>query len=97
MDAGLKRDVPSFEDSGGEFSVVKDLTPSLYAKRRKSQTFVKKAGEQHDDTTNNRACVVYAEQAARDLVAALQLAHARFQLRNTLLFGGLVLTGWAAV
>ena len=62
MDAGLKRDVPSFEDSGGEFSVVKDLTLSLYAKRRKSQTFVKKAGEQHDDTTNNRACVVYAER-----------------------------------
>ena len=30
MDAGLKRDVPSFEDSGGEFSVVKDLMPSLY-------------------------------------------------------------------
>ena len=37
MDAGLKRDVPSFEDSGGEFSVVKDLTPLLYAKCKKSQ------------------------------------------------------------
>ena len=44
MDAGLKRDVPSFEDSGGEFSVVKDLTPSLYAKRRKSQAFRKMGG-----------------------------------------------------
>ena len=61
--------------------------------RREASFFI---GE-NDDTTNNRACGAYAEQAARDLVAALQLAHARFELRNALLFGGLVLTGWAAV
>ena len=69
----------------------------IICKMQKKSSPCEKAGEQHGDTTNNRACVVYAEQAARDLVAVLQLADARFQLRNTLLFGGLVLMGWAAV
>ena len=69
----------------------------IICKMAEKSSLCEKAGEQHDDTTSNRACVVYAEQAARDLVAALQLAHARFQLRNALLFGGLVLTGWAEV
>lgn len=56
MDAGLKRDVPSFEDSGGEFSVVKDLTLLLYAKRKKSQAAYAKSvdGGEYDNNKHHR-------------------------------------------
>ena len=58
MDAGLKRDVPSFEDSGGEFSVVKDLISLLYAKRKKSQAAYAKSADGGDMTTTNIIGVV---------------------------------------
>lgn len=58
MDAGLKRDVPSFEDSGGEFSVVKDLTPLLYAKCKKSQAAYAKSVDGGDMTALNIIGVV---------------------------------------
>lgn len=58
MDAGLKRDVPSFEDSGGEFSVVKDLTPLLYANNAKSQAAYAKSVDGGDMTTINIIGVV---------------------------------------
>ena len=56
MDAGLKRDVPSFEDSGGECSVVKDLTPLLYANNAKSQAAYAKSvdGEEYDGIKHHR-------------------------------------------
>lgn len=58
MDAGLKRDVPSFEDSGGEFSVVKDLTPLLYAKCKKSQAAYAKSVTEANMTAINIIGVV---------------------------------------